>query len=119
MAVLALVAVLAAPHTGFAYGRAGGNILPFAITVATTGVVRSTGPAPEHVGRVTKDQLANLNRIAFETQFPTLPARTACAGALPDVSDAFIRVGTRTVRVHGSCVPRFNRLWSALVRATT
>jgi hypothetical protein len=71
------------------------------------------------VRTVTKLQLADLNRIAFETRFSLLPARTACPGVLPDIADQFIRVGARTVRVHGSCVKRFNRLWAALSEATT
>lgn len=118
MVVLALTAVLATSHTGFAYGRTGGNIMPFAISVATSGIVRSTGPAPVHVGLVSKEQLANLNRMVVETRFSSLPARTECPGALPDVADEFIRVGIHTVRVHGSCLKRFNRLWAALADAT-
>jgi hypothetical protein len=120
VAVLAVVAVLAAPQTGFAFGRTGGNILPYAVTISTTGSVRASGAAPDHlVRRLTKQQLADLNRMAFETRFSFLPARTACAGTLPDVADQFIRVGSRVVRVHGACVKRFNRFWAALTDATS
>jgi hypothetical protein len=120
VALLALVALLAVPQTGFAYGRTGGSIRPFAVTISTTGAVRASGAAPENlVGHLTKQQLADLNRIAFETRFALLPARTACPGALPDVADQYIRVGSRVARVHGACVKRFNRFWAALGDATT
>jgi hypothetical protein len=50
-------------------------------------------------------------------RFSTIPAVTACPKTLPDVAAEFIRVEGRTVRVHGSCIARFNRLWTALNRA--
>jgi hypothetical protein len=121
VALLALSIVLAigpAPRTGFEFGRVGGNIQPFTITIATTGVVRATGAAPTHVRTITKQRLADLNRIAFEARFARLPAVTACPKTLPDVAAQFIRVGGRTVRVHGSCVRGFNRMWAALAKAT-
>ena len=40
-------------------------------------------------------------------------SRTARA-RLPDVAATFIRVGARTVRVHGACVARYTKLWNAL-----
>ena len=125
--VLVLVAVAAAAvvpwagateKTGFAFGRSGGSIRPFTITVATSGRVTATGAAPEHRATLTKQQLADLNRVAFLTRFSTLPLDTMCKGTLPDVATEFIRVGARTVRVHGACVARFERLWKALSRTT-
>jgi hypothetical protein len=125
LVVLSIVAFTAAapaaatPTTGFAFGRTGGNIRPFTVTIATTGAVTATGAAPTHRATLTKQQLADLNRIAFTTQFNTLAAVTACKGTLPDVAAQFIRVGARTVRVHGSCLPKFNRLWRALNAASS
>lgn len=110
--------LVAVPQTGFAFGRVGGNIMPFAVTIATSGVVTSTGPAPVRVKRLTKQQLAVLNRVVVETSFAKVPAVTACPNTLPDVAAQFIRVGGRTVRVHGNCLGRFNRLWAALSKAT-
>jgi len=49
--------------------------------------------------------------------FMTLPKATNCVGTLPDVASTFVRVGARTVRVHGECVPRYARLWRALTAA--
>lgn len=117
MAVLLAAALLLPAKTGFAYGRAGGNIIPFTVTIATTGAVRATGAAPDHVATLTKQQLADLNRIAYDVRFATIPVVTACPDTLPDVAAQFIRVGGRTVRVHGGCVRRFNKLWAALDRA--
>jgi hypothetical protein len=106
------------PQTGFAFGRVGGNIRPFTVTISTSGVVKATGPAPVRLAKLTKQQLAVLNRVVVETAFPKLAAVTACPNTLPDVAAQFIRVGGRTVRVHGSCLARFDRLWAALTRAT-
>jgi hypothetical protein len=123
-AVVLLAAALApsagaSPKTGFALGRAGGNIRPYTVTVSTTGRVTAGGAAPEHVASLTKLQLADLNRVAYTTQFATLPSFIACPSALPDVAAEFIRVGARTVRSHGACNGRFNRLWKALNRAAS
>lgn len=113
-----LLLAAALTQTGFAYGRVGGSIMPFTVTISTSGVVKATGPAPGHATRLTKEQLAVLNRVAVETNFAKLPPVTACPNTLPDIAAQFIRVGGRTVRVHGSCLTRFNRLWAALTKAT-
>jgi hypothetical protein len=110
----ALPAASAVQPTGFAFGRLGGNIRPYTVTIANTGVVRSSGAVM--VGRihVTPVQLAALNRIATETQFTVLPTATSCPGTLPDVASTYVRVGARTVRVHGACVPPYQRMLKAL-----
>jgi hypothetical protein len=118
--LLAIVASAAgaSAKTGFEFGRVGGNIRPFTIVIANTGAVTATGAAPAHTPAVTKQQLAELNRIAFEIAFDRLPLVTSCPATLPDVAAQVIRVGGRTVRVHGGCLHRFNRLWTALNRTT-
>ncbi len=100
--------------TGFAFGRAGGNIRPYTVSIANSGVVRRSGTV--RVGRthVIAQQLVSLNRIATEVSFTMLPASTNCKGTLPDIAATFIRIGARTVRVHGGCVPRYQRLLKAL-----
>src|SRR5437868_5157855 len=110
MALLAVITALA--QTGFAFGRAGGNIMPFTVSIATSGRVTATGAAPEHATMVSKLRLANLNRAVLDARFGTMPAVTNCPGTLPDIASEVIRVGGRTVRVHGGCVVRFNRLWA-------
>lgn len=100
--------------TGFAFGRLGGNIRPYSVTIANSGVVHTSGAVQVGRTRVTPVQLAALNRIATETRFTMLPAATNCRGSLPDVATTYVRVGARTVRVHGGCVPRYERLLKAL-----
>jgi hypothetical protein len=116
-AVAVAPAAAASPKTGFAFGRTGGSIRPFSLAISTTGRVTATGAAPAHRARLTQQQLADLNRTAFVSQFNTLAAVTACPHTLPDVAAEWIRVGGRTVRVHGSCLTRFNKLWAALNHA--
>jgi hypothetical protein len=110
----ALPAAGAVQPTGFAFGRIGGNIRPYSVRIANSGVVRVSGAV--EVGRVhvTPVQLAGLNRVATETRFTMLPGVTNCRDTLPDVATTYIRVAARTVRVHGGCVPRYQRLLKAL-----
>jgi hypothetical protein len=110
----ALPAASAVQPSGFAFGRLGGNIRPYTVTIANSGVVRASGAVEVARMRVTPVQLASLNRIATETQFTMLPAATNCRGTLPDIATTYVRVGARTVRVHGDCVPRYQRLLKAL-----
>jgi hypothetical protein len=100
--------------SGFAFGRLGGNIRPYAVTIANSGVVRASGAVEVRRKMLTSLQLGSLNRVATETSFVTLPKATNCKGTLPDVAATYIRVGARTVRVHGACVPRYQRLLRAL-----
>jgi hypothetical protein len=116
--MLPLLLAAALVHPGFAFGRTGGNIVPFTVTISATGAVRREGPAPGSATSQTKQQHGVLARAAIDTRFAKLPAVTACPNTLPDVAAQFIRVGHRTVRVHGSCLARFNRLWAALTGAT-
>ena len=110
----ALPAGGAVKPTGFAFGRIGGNIRPYSVAIANSGVVRTSGAVEIGRKRVTAVQLAALNRIATETSFTMLPAVTNCRGTLPDVASTYVRVGARTVRVHGGCVPGYQRLLKAL-----
>jgi hypothetical protein len=108
--------------TGFAFGRLGGNIRPYRVTIANSGVVRTSGAVTVRRMMLTAAQLVTLNSIAVETEFEKLPAATNCPRTLPDIASTYVRVGPRTVRVHGNCVPRYARMWKALtaaVRVTT
>lgn len=120
--VLALAAILpasstASPRRGFAFGRLGGNIVPFTISVGNDGRVRASGPVSVGKKRLTELDVANLNRVATTNRFSSLPAVTSCPGTLPDVAATFVRVGPRTVRVHGTCLARYQHVWDALARA--
>jgi hypothetical protein len=115
----ALAAVLvpsatASEKRGFAFGRSGGSIRPFAVSISNDGMVRVFGAAEVARTKLTVLQLAKLNRVASMMRFTALPETTNCPGTLPDVARTYIRVGARTVRVHGTCVARYTRLWKAL-----
>jgi hypothetical protein len=92
----------------------GGNIRPYTVTIANSGTVHTTGAVAVGRKHLTSLQLASLNRVATETRFVTMPATTNCNGSLPDVAATYIRVAARTVRVHGACLPRYQRLLRAL-----
>lgn len=107
----------AANDTGFAFGRSGGSIRPFWVVIRTDGAVHVSGPVEVRRTKLTRLQLGELNRLAALGRFGSLPPTTRCPRALPDVAATFIRVGPRTVRVHGTCVAEYQRLWRALARA--
>jgi hypothetical protein len=102
---------------GFAFGRTGGNIRPYTVHIANTGIVTVRGPVV--VGRkvLALVQIGRLNLKSVEVDFAHMPQARNCVRALPDVAYTFIRVGARTVRVRGTCVPGYTRLWTALARA--
>jgi hypothetical protein len=116
MVALVAAALLTTPQTGFAFGRTGGNIRPFRVAISTDGAIHATGAAPAHEDKLSKLELATLNRVAYETGFATLPVHRVCVRALPDAATLFIRVGGRTIRLHGTCEPRFSRLWTTLAK---
>jgi hypothetical protein len=103
-----------AAGSGFAFGRLGGNIRPYTVTITSSGRVGTTGAVQAGRNHVTPVKLLALNRIAKDTRFAMFPATTNCSGTLPDVAATFVRVGARTVRVHGACMPGYQRLLKAL-----
>ena len=123
MVAIALIAAAIVPAAGaseklgFAFGRVGGNIRPYTITIDNDGRIRVSGPAEVGRKKITSIELADLNRVAITARFTLLESTYQCPGTLPDVAGRFIRVGARIVHVHGTCVPRFERMWTALWRA--
>ena len=115
-AVLAAPAAAAAPS--YSFGRSGGNIAPFTVTIAPSGKVSVSGPAKVGRTSLTPAQLAGLRAAISAAKLSSLPARTICAGTLPDFASEFVTAGGRTVSVRGSCSPPFRRAWFALVSAT-
>ena len=107
----------ASPQRGFSFGRVGGNIRPYTVSIGTDGRVHVSGPVTAGRMKLTGAQVAALDRAVSAARFATLPNVTNCPGTLPDVAATFIRVGARTVRVHGACVARYAKLFTALTRA--
>jgi hypothetical protein len=123
--VLALLLGGTAParQDTFAFGRTGGNIQPYTVTITARGVVTATGPVSlAHPGRkVAAATLRRLERLVQTTRFFSLPTLTLCPGSLPDFASSFltVRAGSRHGRVvvRGTCSRRFATLYKALAAA--
>jgi hypothetical protein len=111
----ASAAVAASPR--YAFGRAGGNIVPFTVTIWPTGAVAVTGPA--RVGRrsLSRAQLAALAATVARGRLTRLPVMRFCSGSHPDFALHFVTAGGRTVFVRGSCSPRLSHVWNVLAAA--
>jgi len=123
---IAVVAASGAPAasaqakpTRIEFGVGGGNMVPFQVTIEPTGRVRSTiaarfiRPERHRLPQATVASLSALVRHAFASGVRS----RQCGATNPDVGSDFIRAAGHTVTVHGSCEPRFTKLWDALARA--
>jgi hypothetical protein len=112
----------AATQPSFKFGRVGGNIEPFTVTIARDGSVTSTGPVAPTRHQLTARTLARLAALASTEHFFALPQRVNCAGSLPDFAYRSLTVSTsatrtRTVLVRGGCRPGYTALYAALAAA--
>jgi hypothetical protein len=103
----------AAPRTPISFGIAGGNVIPYRVTIQPNGRVRLTGSPRTARRRVAP---ARVRRLRDEIQSAHLASRR-CAGVLPDVAGRYVRAGGRTFTVHGDCEAGFRRVWRDLMRA--
>ena len=123
IAAIAVTGALAAPRasTSFAFGRTGGNIEPFTVTIAADGTVRARGPVRPSKQRLSARQLVSLLAVLKAERFSSLPGATHCSGALPDFASNFVTVrtgaATKTVFVRGDCSSRFEAVYKALSTA--
>ena len=65
----------AAPQAAFVFGREGGNIRPYTVTILTDGTVTASGPvhtATKHLSDPT-DAIAGLTKLARSERFWALP----------------------------------------------
>ena len=112
-----------APRHTYAFGRVGGNIAPYTVDVHLDGTLSSSGPVrlANPSKSVPAATLRRLGLLVRSTGFSSLPARTTCAGALPDFAASFVTVKTgstsKRVLVRGDCRPGFQRLYRALAAA--
>ena len=102
------------PHR-IVFGIGGGNMVPSQVTIEPTGRVRASGPLKPTRRQLTHAKVVSLSRLVRQ-DLPGLKSRL-CPGTNPDVGSDFIHAYGRTVRVHGSCEPRFHRLWDTLAKA--
>ena len=96
------------------FGISGGNIAPFSVSIQPTGAVTIRASLGLHPRR--RIAPARLRQLRSEIRRAHLASRR-CSGVLPDIASRYIRVGPRTVTVHGGCEPGFNRVWNDLSRA--
>jgi hypothetical protein len=98
------------------FGVAGGNLVPYQVTIEPTGRIRSSGPLRPPVRQLSHAKVVSLSRLVRVDFAAGLKSRL-CPGTNPDVGSEFIHAYGRTVRVHGSCERRFHRLWDTLAQA--
>ena len=107
VATLAGCGASSTAHGPIVFGITGGNIAPYRISIQPNGGVR--GASHRRIPP------ARVRRLRREIEQAHLTSRT-CAGALPDVASQYIRVGRRTVTVHGDCETSFERVWNDLAQ---
>jgi hypothetical protein len=98
------------------FGAGGGNRVPFQVTIEPTGHVRASGSMEPRRHRLSHAKVVSLSRLVRANFAAGLRSRR-CAGTNPDFASDFVRAAGRTVTVHGSCEPRFHRLWNTLAQA--
>jgi len=82
----------------FAFGRTGGNIVPFTVRIGKDGRVTSSGPVQvTATGPLSLPLRNGLARLARAEGFFALPTSIPCSGINPDVAGRFV-----TVRAGGS-----------------
>ena len=110
----------APPQATFVFGREGGNIRPYTVTIYNDGTVTASGPVsptPRHLTEAV-DTIAGLLTLARAEGFFGLPTQIVGHG-LPDVGGRFIRIhtahGTKTVHVRFVRVAAFDQLYAVLL----
>jgi hypothetical protein len=109
-----------APQAAFIFGREGGNIRPYTVTILTDGTVTASGLAHTAIRHLSDptDAIAGLMKLARAERFWAMPAQIVGYG-LPDVSGRFISIhtagGTKTVHVRFVHVATFDQLYAVLL----
>jgi hypothetical protein len=104
----------------FVFGRKGGNIRPFTVSIALDGVVTVSGPvAAREPLTLSRDALGGLLRLAKAEKFFSLPAHIKGGQVLPDVASLYITIygqtGPTTVDEHGAVNRHFDQLYAVLM----
>jgi hypothetical protein len=110
-----------APPT-FAFGRAGGNIVPFRITIGKDGRVSSTGPIRATAPAASVALRNGLARLAKAEGFFAMAADIPCGPTNPDIAGRFVTVTaygkTRTVFARCASFQAFEELYAVLAAST-
>ena len=117
-ALLAAPAATATTGPSFAFGRAGGNIVPASVVIAANGRVTVNGQYRRMLSRA---RLQALLEVALAQRFFALPRKIVCPNQLPDFATLYVTVRTgtraRTVTQRGNCNKRCIRVYDALSSA--
>jgi hypothetical protein len=106
----------------FSFGRTGGNIVPFSVSVSKEGRVTTSGPVSV-TNKVTLAQpLRNgLAKLAKAEGFFSMPVAIRCSAVHPDVAAHFVTFSaggkTRTVTARGGCNAAFEELYAVITAA--
>ena len=106
----------------FSCGRAGGNIIPFKVTIGRDGHVTSTGPVQATQPTASMPLRNGLAKLAKAEGFFTMAPTLTCGPSNPDVAGRFVTVTaygkTRTVTARGTCIAAFEELYAVLAAST-
>lgn len=122
LVALALLPAAAAAKSApppFVFGRHGGTIKPFSVTIAAGGRVSVSGTVTRLAAViVAQPTLAGLGKLATAEGFWSMPLRTRCDPEIGGIAGFFIRIRMggrdRTVEVVGGCNSRFDELFETL-----
>jgi len=103
----------------FSFGRVGGNIRPFTVTIYADGSITSSGAvttSPQ--AHLSPDAIKGLKKLARAEHFDSLPDQIPGSNVNPDIASLFITVttaqGTKTVKMHGGQSRQFQQLFAVL-----
>jgi hypothetical protein len=96
------------------FGLTGGNVAPYRVLIKPSGAVTIDGPFADSRRKIPAKRVQRLQR---EIQQAHLAKRRMCPGVLPDIASEYIRLGSHTFTLHGTCEPRFQRVWRDLQHA--
>ena len=98
------------------FGRVGGLIMPYAITIARDGTVITKGNPPvKPPTSLTSAQVETLSKLVRNGMGKL--TNLQCAHTFADAASNFITALGKTVVVHGDCEPGFTKLFYALTNA--
>jgi hypothetical protein len=94
------------------FGIKGGNVAPLTIAISGTGRIKKL------VGgySMTKTHVSTSLSNAVKADLAGVSSRR-CKGTLPDVGSRYITAAGKTVTVHGTCEPAFEKVWRKLTAA--
>lgn len=113
VAAVAACGASASGRTPIVFGVAGGNVIPYRLTIQPNGSVRLRGRGWKFRKQI---RPAQVRRLRGEIQHAHL-ATSTCTGSLPDFATRFIRVGDRRYAVRGECEVPFNHVFHDLETA--